>query len=135
MKNPLTNVPEGIHKKTPLQNIHLLILTVVASVFLGGCASANAGIALSNIPLENRKYEVLGPAETTIRWFNFDIGLVGIPMSRPPVEKAMNNLLEEKGGDALINLRYWTDRTILFMITINRFHLKADVVKLTDKKK
>lgn len=102
-----------------------LLITV-----LGSCVSATGGIATSNIPLEGRAYRVLGPAETTLSWWAIDTGLVGLPLSDPPIDQAMQTLLEEKQGDALINLRYWTDRSVfLFILIRNRFHLKAEVVK------
>jgi hypothetical protein len=95
-----------------------------------GCASASAGIATSNVPLGNREYEILGTAETSTSWWSFDLGIIGLPLGEPPVDEAVQRLLREKEGDALVNLRYSTDRSIFLFLTRHRFHLKADVVKL-----
>ena len=95
-----------------------------------GCASASAGIATSNVPLGNREYEILGTAETSTSWWSVDLGIIGLPLDAPPVDAAVQKLLSEKGGDALVNLRYSTDRSIFLFMTRHRFHLKADVVKL-----
>lgn len=95
-----------------------------------GCASASAGIATSNVPLGNREYEILGAAETSTSWWSVDVGVIGLPLDAPPVDAAVQKLLDEKGGDALVNLRYSTDRFIFLFMTRHRFHLKADVVKL-----
>lgn len=100
----------------------------------GGCASATAGIAVSNIPLENKEYEVIGPAETTVHWFAFDIAILGAPFSIPPIDKAVRTLLGGQKGDALINIRYSTDRFIFAFITMHRFHIQADVVRIIDSK-
>lgn len=110
----------------------LVCVTVAAGLIaaLSGCASASAGIATSNIPIGNREYEILGTAETSVSWTTLDIGIVGIPLEAPPVDQAVQKLLQEKGGDALINLRYSTDRSIYLFITRHRFFLKADVIKL-----
>lgn len=108
-----------------------ILSAVSAGLFsLAACASASAGIATSNIPIGNREYEILGTAETTVSWSTFDIGILGMPLEPPPVDQAVQKLLAEKGGDALINLRYSTDRSIYLFITRHRFFLKADVVKL-----
>ncbi len=107
-----------------------LFLYALLFLFLTGCAGSTAGIAVSNIPLENKKYTVLGPAETMVSWVSFDVGFLGFPLEPPPVDEAVRRLLESKGGDALINLRYATDRSVYLFITYHRFFLKADVVKL-----
>lgn len=125
MNHPIWNYPAKLRTRLGL----LLILT---SLILGSCATASAGMAVSNIPLENRKYEILGPAETTVNWVTIDFGILGFPLSAPPVDDAIQQLLTEKEGDALINIRYWTDRSILLFVTVNRFHIQADVVKLLD---
>lgn len=107
----------------------LLFAFLFLATFLGSCASASAGIATSNIPIGNREFEVLGTEETTVSWWSLDMGLIGLPLERPPVDVAVQKLLQEKAGDALVNLRYSTDRSIFLMMTRHRFHLKADVVK------
>lgn len=110
----------------------LLILLPAALLVLASCATASAGLVTSNIPLEGRKYTVLGTAETVYKWYTFDIGFFGFPLEDPPIDKAVQRLLREKGGDALINIRYFTDRSIFLFVTQHRFYIKAEVVKLND---
>ncbi|KAB2932751.1 MAG: hypothetical protein F9K24_10255 [Leptonema illini] len=105
-------------------------LAALPLLLIIGCASASAGIATSNVPLGNREYEILGTAETSTSWWSVDLGIIGLPLDAPPVDAAVQKLLSEKGGDALVNLRYSTDRSIFLFMTRHRFHLKADVVKL-----
>ena len=114
------------------RRIRFLVFSAILALTLslGGCATASAGLATSNIPLDGRKYTVLGTAETVRKWYTFDVGFFGMPLKDPPIDEAVQDLLKAKGGDALINLRYFTDRSIYLFITQHRFYLKAEVVKL-----
>lgn len=115
--------------RTILRLIPLALLALATT----GCITATGGIAVSNMPVEGRKYEVIGPAETTVSWWAVDIGVIGLPLSDPPVNEAQSRLMDENQGDALVNLRYWTDRSMfLFIVSRHRFHLKADVIRFTD---
>ncbi len=111
--------------------IVILSLTVFTFITLSQCTTASAGLAVSNIPLENKPYDVLGPAEATKHWIAFDIGIIGVPLNAPPVDEAVKEVLGKyEGGNALVNLRYYTDTTVILFITLHTFHLKADVVKV-----
>ena len=102
---------------------------------LGGCVTASVGMASSNIPLEGRSFQTLGTAETTVTWWSIDMGIIGLPLSRPPVDDAIRDLLGKKGGDALINIRYSTNKAVLLLLfSRHSFHLQADVVKLLPPK-
>jgi len=114
----------------------LLLCGGASGIISCATPAASAGIAVSNIPLENKPLRYLGTAETVVDWWSFDIGCIALPLDPPPVDEAMKNLLREKKGDALVNLRYWTDRSVfLFIIIRQRFYLKADVVKLETRGK
>ncbi|MCB1169618.1 MAG: hypothetical protein KDK25_04760 [Leptospiraceae bacterium] len=94
------------------------------------CASASAGITTSNIPLTGKNYRVVGSGEASVDWWALDIGILGLPLEEPPVDKAIKQLLDEHGGDALINMRYSTDRYVFLFMTRYKFTLRADVVKV-----
>ena len=58
---------------------------------------------------------------------------MALPLSEPPVSAAQRELLQKREGDALVNLRYWSDRSMfLFLVNRHRFHLEADVIRFTD---
>lgn len=97
------------------------------------CATSSAGIATSNIPIADRKYKVIGPVEGHKTWNTFDIAIVGLPLSEPPIDKLVTSMLTEKEADALINIRYWTDKYILLFITVNRLHINAEAIKFEDQ--
>ncbi len=121
-----------MHRRPVIIRMRLFSVLVAVALATGACVSASGGIAVSNVPVEGRRFDVVGTAETTVSWWSFDIGVIGLPLSDPPVDAAQGDLLKEKGGDALINLRYWTDRSVFLLFTRHRFHLKADVIKFSD---
>ncbi|UOG62336.1 LIC20211 family lipoprotein [Leptospira noguchii] len=109
-----------------------LILLFVSFIILD-CATSSAGIATSNIPVTDRKYKVIGPVEGHKTWNTIDIAIVGFPLSEPPIDKLVTFMLTEKEADALINIRYWTDKYILLFVTINRLHINAEAIKFEDQ--
>lgn len=110
----------------------VLIFAALLALAAPACTTASAGIVTSNIPLEGKEYTVLGSAETVKTWYSVDTGFIGLPLRPPPVDEAIADLLKQKGGNALVNIRYSTDRTILFfLVTRHRFILKADVVRVS----
>ena len=119
-------------KASPMARI-LRLAYLPGLLILAGCVTASGGIATSNIPLDGRSYEVIQAAETTVSWWSVDAGVIGIPLSDPPVHEAEQRLLDEHNGDALVNLRYWNDRSVFLLLRPRqRFHLKADVVRFTE---
>lgn len=109
---------------------------LVAFVFViafWNCASSSAGIATSNIPISNKKYKVVSPVEEQLTWYTFDIGIIGLPFKKPPVDEMVSRILKEKNADALVNIRYWSDKAIIFFITRSRFGLNAEAVKFEEE--
>ncbi|MCE9597615.1 MAG: hypothetical protein K8S54_06565 [Spirochaetia bacterium] len=106
---------------------------IISLSVLFSCAGASAGIAVSNVPLEGKTYTVLGPGEITKSWWGLDLGIIGFPLGEPPISEALDDVMKQKEGDALVNLRFSTDRTIIFFLTRHRFHLKADVIRIEKK--
>lgn len=109
------------------------IIILLVSIFFFQCATSSAGISTSNIPIVSKKFKVLAPVEDKISWITFDFGIFGFPLTKPPVDELMTQILKEKQADALINIRYWNDRIILLFVTINRFGINADAVKFEDE--
>lgn len=105
-------------------------MSLILIIATAGCASSSAGITTSNIPLTGKNYRVVGNGQAQVEWWAFDIGLVGLPLQEPPIDEAVQQLLEEYKGDALINIRYSTDRAIFLFMTRHTFTIRADVVKV-----
>ncbi|MCC5815999.1 MAG: hypothetical protein JJT78_14705 [Leptospira sp.] len=108
----------------------LLSIFIIATFLLVlNCATSSAGLATSNIPITDQKYTVISPVETSTWWLSFDIGILGFPLSKPPVHDLVQATIEEKEADALINIRHWNDKIVILFITINRFGLNAEAVR------
>ncbi|MGV3666939.1 MAG: LIC20211 family lipoprotein [Leptospira bouyouniensis] len=110
------------------KNVSLIFLFVL-SMFVSNCASSSVGIATSNKPIPNTPYETIKTVDKTFTWYAFDIVLFGVPISQPPVADLYEKVLEEESGDALVNIRYWNDKSIFGPITRYRFNIKGDLVK------
>lgn len=99
------------------------------------CASSSAGLATSNIPIVDQKYTVIGPVEKSDYWITFDIAFIGFPLSKPPMDKLVHDAIQESEADALINIRYWNDKSIILFITLNRIGLNAEAIKFQNDAK
>jgi len=110
----------------------LLAAVLLSLILCSGCASATAGLAASNIPMDGKRYRVISPVKDTRRWCAFDIGVIALPLKQPPINEMVQDMLKAQEADALINLRYWTDRTIFLFLSCHRFHLSAEAVKILD---
>ncbi|WCL47689.1 LIC20211 family lipoprotein [Leptospira sp. GIMC2001] len=113
----------------------LVISLIILFSFLSNCATASAGIATSNIPIVDQKYSVIGPVEKSKHWFTIDFAFIGIPLSKPPVDTIIQEAINEKEADALINIRHWNDKIIILFVTINRFGINAEAVKFENDPK
>ena len=96
------------------------------------CATSNAGIALSNVPI-TKNYKVISQVKKTSSWLTFDIGFIGIPLKKPPINELIDEALKEKKADALVNIRYWNDRMVFFFITVNRIGFSAEAITFQQK--
>jgi hypothetical protein len=105
---------------------YIFLIILILSI---NCASSNAGLVTSNIPIVNKKYKVIAPVEKTKIWNVFDIGIIATTFSTPPINEMINEMLKEKEADALINIRYWQDRSIIFCITRHRLNITAEAIQ------
>ncbi len=114
-----------------MQIIRLIFLILWLSI-LNVCVSSNAGIATSNIPLNYniQDIEYIKTDSIEKHWYNFDIGILGFPLKEPPIDSAIQELLNNNQGDALINIRYYTQKSIFLFITRNTLFIKGDIVRI-----
>lgn len=110
-----------------------LVLSILLAISAVSCATSSAGLATSTVPVADKKYKVVSPVEGTKYWFTFDIAIIGIPLSEPPIDQLLEELKKEKEADALINVRYWTDKSIFVFLTVNRLHISAEAIKFEDE--
>ncbi len=110
-----------------MKKINIILLS-----FFSFCVTTNAGITTSNIPLNYNIQDIQYIATDTVQktWWQFDIGILGFPLSEPPIDESLNELLRKHQGDALINIRYFTQKSIFLFMTRNLLSIKADIVKI-----
>lgn len=99
------------------------------SLSLLNCASSSVGIATSNKPIPNTPYETVKTVEKTFTWYALDFIIFGIPFSEPPISDLYEKVLKEDNGDAIVNIRYWNDKSIFGPLTRYRFTIKGDLVR------
>ncbi|TGM63644.1 hypothetical protein EHQ94_13420 [Leptospira meyeri] len=99
------------------------------SLIINNCASSSVGIATSNKPIPNTPYETVKTVEKTFTWYALDFIIFGLPFTEPPVTDLYEKVMEEDAGDALVNIRYWNDKSIFGPLTRYRFTIKGDLVR------
>ncbi len=102
-------------------------------IFASACATSSAGLSTSTIPMADKKYKVIAPVEGMKHWYTLDIAIIGIPLGEPPIDILLEELKREKDADALINVRYWTDKIVILFLTVNRLHISAEAVKFEEE--
>ncbi len=105
------------------------LFVIFTIIFFVKCATSTAGLATSNIPIVNKNYKVIGSVEGKMGWWTFDIGIIGIPLKKPPMVELVKQLIKQKNADALVNIRYWNDKTIILFMTYNQIGINADAVR------
>jgi opacity protein-like surface antigen len=97
-----------------------------------GCATIPQGTAPSSSPLIDKSgkdinYEVLGTSEADAGHFS----LFGfIPFGRADIDEAINEAIQKKGGDNLINLCYDIEYASYFIFgSSTSINVKGDVIK------
>lgn len=110
------------------------VSAVLTLVFHSACAASTAGIAIANVPVTGKPYEVLGQAETTKHWWSINLGLYSAPFGPPPVDETMRALIEQHKGDALFNIRFSVDQFLFPIFSLHRLHMKADVIRFGSRK-
>ncbi|MDF3819752.1 hypothetical protein P3G55_07580 [Leptospira sp. 96542] len=102
---------------------------ILFSLFAFGCASSSMGVATSNKPVPNVPYDTLKTVEKTFTWYAIDFVVFGISTSEPPIDSLYEKLMDGESGDAIVNIRYWNDKSIFGPLTRYRFSIKGDLVK------
>lgn len=109
------------------------IITITGIFFLSfiinNCATSSVGLATSNKPIPNTPYETVKTVEKTFTWYALDFIIFGLPFTEPPVTDLYEKVMEEDSGDALVNIRYWNDKSIFGPLTRYRFTIKGDLVR------
>lgn len=107
----------------------VLPLLVFMLMMFSGCITRNhfRGMEPSVRPLKSPSYKVIEEAETMTSNFNLLWFFAVTPL--PDYDKAIMKIVKEKGGDDLIDVRWWHERQDWILGTVNIIHIKGKVIK------
>ncbi len=118
-----------------LKNSILFVSLALLAVIIftaAGCISSQihpAGIEPSARNLYKAEYEILGTGEGQSSSFNLFWLFPVTP--RINFEYAVNEAISEKGGDDLIDVRFWMEKTHWIVGTVKVLHVKGTVIRYT----
>ena len=108
-----------------------LFMIVPLLFILSGCVfyrSIHMAGAEPNIKkLRDLPYEILGEVEKTIS--NYNLLWTVTVTSKPDFEKALIEMASEKGGDDVIEVRWWRETQQWLVGTVIIIHIKGKVIK------
>jgi len=89
------------------------------------------GIQPNAKPMQKDIYQELGPASGMNSGFRL---LWFIPVTPCPyADKAVNDAIYSKGGDNLIEVRYWHERQYWLVGTVDIIHVEGVVIRYSSK--
>ncbi|WCL48686.1 LIC20211 family lipoprotein [Leptospira sp. GIMC2001] len=107
----------------------ILYFSLVCVILLNNCATSSAGLATSNIPFGDRKYTIIAPVTDEVSWYGLDIGIMGSSFNKPPIEPLIEKMIHSAEADALVNIRYFNEKSIYLFFVVHRFGISADAIK------
>lgn len=109
------------------QTLKKTFLAILAAAGLVGCAHTPGGIAPSNVPIDGRKYRVVGHARST----DSVVKLFGIlPLSGSnSISGAMSDCIRSRQGDAMINITSEGYSQFWILFTRKIILVQGDVIK------
>ena len=90
-----------------------------------------AGMEPNVRPLQDRPYEILGEEETKFSCYN--LFWVWTVTENPDFNKAVLELINKKGGDDLIEVRWWRENQQWLVGTVTIIHIKGKVIRYIDE--
>jgi hypothetical protein len=108
-------------------------------VFLSSCLTTPVSVTSSTTPVHDKKVTVnYGPVQGYHRaWSVFGLWMIG----RPDIDKAIQNALQQKGGDALINVTCYEKTAWFLFVSMHTVVVEGEAVSFntdnteTDTKK
>ncbi|MDH5719179.1 MAG: hypothetical protein OEZ13_01025 [Spirochaetia bacterium] len=108
------------------------ILSLVFFIFFVNACVTPMGMTASSTPLQEKIIEEnRGKAEGSDSVYSL---LFFIPLGYPDIDKAIENAVKSKEGDALINLRWYEKKYEFLIFGKTSIVVTGDVVKFSDKK-
>lgn len=119
--------------KSFLKFICFIFITGISISFFSGCIYSRArtsSIEPYVSQLRSAEYEIVGEAETMVS--NMSLLWVVSVTPRPDYNSAILEMVSERGGDDIIDVRMWTEKQHWIFGTITIMHIKGRVIKYKD---
>ena len=111
------------------------IISLVCAVLMSvtGCVRAYHQWAYEPqvSPLQSSSYEVIGEAESKVS--NFSLLWVWSVTEHPDYDRAIREMISEKGGDDVIDVSFWIEKQQWILGTVNVMHIRATVIRYTQE--
>ncbi len=116
------------------QGIRVLLLIIIFAISLfSGCIYSrvkSSGIEPYVSQLRSSEYEIVGEAETQIS--NMSLLFLVSVTPRPDYNSAILEMVSEKGGDDIIDVRTWIEKQHWIFGTVTIMHIKGRIIKYKD---
>ena len=112
------------------RNIQAFLVLVLSTFLLSACLYDHTrfnGLEPSVRPLQKKKYEVLGEATSLVS--NFSFFWVWTVTDEVDYDQSYREMVSEKGGDDLINVRTWQEKQHWIVGTITIIHIQGTVIR------
>jgi hypothetical protein len=95
-------------------------------LLLTACITTPVSVTSSTTPVHDKKVAVnYGPVQGSHRaWSVFGLWMIG----RPDIEKAIQNAIQQKGGDALINVTCYEKTAWFFVVSMHTVVVEGEAV-------
>jgi hypothetical protein len=91
------------------------------------------GLTSSSTPIQNKEYQILGKGEGSSHYYSIHLIFppIGWSIQNPDIEYAVIKAISAKGGDALINVRFYQKSYYYLLISYHKIIVAGDVIKFT----
>jgi hypothetical protein len=114
-----------------MQKFIFLICLTTFSALLSNCASSTVGVAASNKPIPNTPYETIKSVDKLFTWYSVDLILISVSTSTPPTELIYDTMMQGEPADAIVNIRYYNEKSVFGPVIRHRFGIKGDLIKFS----
>jgi hypothetical protein len=103
-----------------------LLFYITMVLLLSACITTPVSVTSSTTPVHDKKVAVnYGPVQGSHRaWSVFGLWMIG----RPDIDKAIQNAIQQKGGDALINVTCYEKTAWFFFVSMHTVVVEGEAV-------
>jgi hypothetical protein len=114
-----------------MKHMTMLLCTTLTATLLTSCITTPVAVTSSTTPMQDKKITMnYGPVKGMNRtWSLFGLWMIG----RPDIDKAIQDALKQKGGDALINVTCYEKTAWYFFFAFHYVVVEGEAVSY-DKK-